>query len=303
MNYCPPDETYLSAKIELLYDPARQYRNQDIWGNTCLHDAILNQNLTQLKKNLHASPKLINIPDLWLTSQSTPLLLAIKMGDTAAASLLLNNNAHPNQADYWRFTPLHYACLYRINPLIQVLLKAGANPWLRNFYKKIPLDYYLHNITIQDLNYPYGYTQTNQLKKIYDNHPNYHGTQCKDYSALRWFVQMINYKQSSCHYHSFSISPIWDKANYLKHINNFIMNRISRYNNDTKHHLILSLATHLHQEYSQRINSCFIGFIRKKNLCNKINLSQAILNNNNKNPNMVQHDGRSQKLYTYHLNN
>ena len=81
---------------------------------------------------------------------NTPLNLACKTGNSHFAKILINKHkichVEVNQPDSKGMTPLHWACFYRDNDLIEQLIKAGADIKAKNIYQQTPLDFYQKQI-------------------------------------------------------------------------------------------------------------------------------------------------------------
>ena len=59
----------------------------------------------------------------------TPLMLAVHMGSTKAASLLLRVGANPNASDFDGYTPMHGAAFQGRAEMVQLLMDHGGDPW------------------------------------------------------------------------------------------------------------------------------------------------------------------------------
>jgi hypothetical protein len=142
---------------------------------------------------MHMPKSALDIPDKFSSSKSTPLILAAKTMAVKAAFLLLGLGANPNAQDHMGFTALHYASILKHNDLIEALRIKGAKESIKNKYGKRPSDYYFMKINFDDLRYHYG-DRNNPPEKMgtaFDHTEKYHGTETKDFSALRWFAIII----------------------------------------------------------------------------------------------------------------
>lgn len=111
--------------------------------------------------------------DTFLTAQNTPLLLAAKINATSLMALLLSKGAKPDEQDYRGFTALHYACIYRNDKAIALLLAYRADTGLKDAFGEYPKVYYDREIDIKELDYPYGLRRdirADYLLETYDNH-------------------------------------------------------------------------------------------------------------------------------------
>lgn len=194
--------------------------------------------------------------------------------------------------------------MLRLNTLILSLIEAGANPWSKNSYGKIPFNYYSTKISHQELSYPYGYVknsaQEEYLKIIYDNNASYQGTVCSDYSALRWYIHLINFNQlpySQAKDKHCGIAPIWKKSEYQKEISQFLANREENYLLHIKKALMNSMSKVLNNEYQQRKSSFFKGFIFYETLIKKQNFTKKILMSETIQQDKAIRSGRCKVLY------
>lgn len=77
---------------------------------------------------------------------NTPLILACKIGNSLAATTLLQKHqltgVSVNEMDNYGMTALHWACFFRQDELIEALLHAGADPHLKNISGQTPYDIY-----------------------------------------------------------------------------------------------------------------------------------------------------------------
>lgn len=71
----------------------------------------------------------------------TPLFLAVKKGHVHVATILLREEADPNQTKDDGMTPLHYAAHFNQLEIMQILLEQGADPNQVDKKGSTPLDY------------------------------------------------------------------------------------------------------------------------------------------------------------------
>ncbi len=166
--------------------------------NTPLLAAIAWNRLVAARKLIHYDKEKIalNKKDCWPTCRNTPLVLAAKIRASEIIKLLIDAGALLNTQDYRGFTALHYACLLRDEESIKLLLRAGADLFLRDVFHKTPFDYYMMEITLDDLTYRYGKNE-GMLQFVPDDGVNYFATKKIYFSALRWFVPHIIVNQLS----------------------------------------------------------------------------------------------------------
>lgn len=168
------------------------WQSDDGYKNTKLHEAIINNAYDQAISLIAKDKKglLANVRALG----NTPLMLALKKGNANIAKQLLLN--YPNidvmQPDNRGLTPLHWACMLRLDEIISLLLDKGANPhyrtkrWADSDIQElspsiIPLDLYKRDVLIENFlqfyaaaeavqGYKYGVLKYNVY---YDQHPCY----------------------------------------------------------------------------------------------------------------------------------
>ena len=255
---------------------------QNIWKNTRLHTAVFTQNLDTVKLEIQNHRKIIDQTDQFPSSLSTPLLIACKIANSQIALLLIAENANVQKSDVHGFTPLHYACIYRLNKVIIALINKGASVTKKNKFKKTAYDYYFMSIKKEDLEYKYGSDSTNKeiLKTVYDWDSSYQGTKKADFSALRWFIHHVvaNYQMDKPdEIEKFVYRAVWNKSFYMELMKKFVDIRVTRYTQITSFLLIRKQAEYLHDEYQKRLLSTFHGFITKNHLRYKSEKIQQIL--------------------------
>lgn len=129
----------------------------------------------------------VNLADEWPTCRNTPLILAAKINAVTILNKLINGGADLDSQDYRGYTALHYACLYRNDAAITMLLDAGASAYMRDAFDKLPQDYYAMAITSDDLIYRYREVG-GELLNVSDNNNHYFASKNKCLSALRWYI-------------------------------------------------------------------------------------------------------------------
>lgn len=131
------------AEIEQLIDAQNKY------GNTALYSAILVEEGHERKKIVETLLKYNARCDIATIFGHTPLHRAAFHGEKDLVKLILNNatgKATINVQDKKGNTPLHEAVMF-INfgdsreKILVRLLKAGANPYIKNNNQKSPWDY------------------------------------------------------------------------------------------------------------------------------------------------------------------
>lgn len=141
---------FLPLYCQLNQVSAESY-DDNISSNTPLHLSVIERN----RANLETSLSLANHKLLIRTSyENTALLLACKLGDRAAARLILAKmrelDCDVNQKDSHGMSALHWACFYHFDDLIEELRVAGANDQLKNTDGKDCFFFYHHRFTLRD---------------------------------------------------------------------------------------------------------------------------------------------------------
>lgn len=119
--------------IVLLED---QQRQTDHAGNTALHQAC-HQNQSEVAEALiRAGQTDLDAPNDW---GETPLLIACENQNVYLVEMLLKAGADPNRKLRDGFSPLHYAASGGNYPIAKALLMGGADSNLRNLDGETPL--------------------------------------------------------------------------------------------------------------------------------------------------------------------
>ncbi len=124
-------------------------------SNTPLLGAIVHDDTSIAAKfiDLDSEKKSLNICSETYMSSNSPLVLALKRGNFEIAKKLILAGADVNIPGFRRFTPLHWACIMRANDIIQLLLEHGANPQVKNAFGRLPLEYYIADISFDELQF------------------------------------------------------------------------------------------------------------------------------------------------------
>ncbi len=168
----------------------------EYYGNSLLTRSIATgHNAAAIQCALACRQQDLDLFDTFPSSQSTALIMAAKTGATKVAILLLCLGANPNAQDFNGYSALHYACILRMNHLIQALLDSGARRGIRNDHGRTARFYYNLDINEVDMSYHHGCHDSgkkkHQVRVSYDWGKSFIGTRMKDLSALRWFLPYI----------------------------------------------------------------------------------------------------------------
>lgn len=184
--------------------------------NTPLLAAVLRDNNIIARRliELDSEKKSLNIASNCYMANNPPLVLALKRGNYEVAKSLIIAGANVNGKGFRGFTPLHWACILRFNDIIELLLMHGADPQIKNAFGRQPLDYYLSDISADDLSFSRTFAQRpdsaeDYIEEIsydrkdvtfvtlpdatYHKEParDYFATKVPDYSDLYWHIEGI----------------------------------------------------------------------------------------------------------------
>lgn len=126
------DITSLRFHTETLDDSQIQFGKNN-FNNTILLEAIARKDINFIDRILkHPNiNEIINLPDQILVVHNTPLMFAIKSGLWEVAEKILDKldtkDISLSMPDAYGVTPLHYACLFRKNKLIEIMLEKSAD--------------------------------------------------------------------------------------------------------------------------------------------------------------------------------
>ncbi len=212
----PLDEELIKQKPYLLHEQFIREGGINDLPNTPLLITILRDQTDLAKKliGLDLEKKSLNISTACYMANNTPLVLALKRGNREIAKALITAGANVNGQGFRGFTPLHWACILRLNDIIDLLLTKGANAQIVNAFGRKPADYYISDITSEDISFSpscanisgtniemddIAYNQSNvtfvTAKEISTLHkePSKHNfaTKVPDYSDLYWHITGI----------------------------------------------------------------------------------------------------------------
>lgn len=114
---------------------------QDYVGRTPLHDAIWNRQqikAIEIVKLLGSNTKTLNIKSF---DDATPLRLCNVFDEIEIGNLLLSLGANANQLDRIGRTELHLSAINRQWGFAKMLINNGADPKIKDYDDKTPLDY------------------------------------------------------------------------------------------------------------------------------------------------------------------
>lgn len=113
-------------------------------GQTPLSTAIGfdNKNAALAFIKIDTKKSVINAKSSNRSGAVTPLILAIQKGNQAVAEALIENGADISLQDRYGLTALHWACIMRLNGVIDRLLKSNANSSVLCNQGLLPSDYY-----------------------------------------------------------------------------------------------------------------------------------------------------------------
>ncbi len=131
--------------------PSEDNYDDKIDTNTPLHQAVIEQNITNLSIALSFANKMMLSRK---SCENTALVLACKLADREAAHLILAQmrqaGCDVNQQDSHGMTALHWANFYHFDNLITELLEAEANSHLNSLDGKSCDYFYHHQFTMKD---------------------------------------------------------------------------------------------------------------------------------------------------------
>jgi hypothetical protein len=124
---------------------------------------------------------------------------------------LINAGADVDIQGFRGFTALHWACILRLNDLIEFLLQNGADPQVENDFGKKPIEYYIQNISDADVSYSPTKFLSSKMKEKYppkdsnftevesatyttgftESGPHFFSTKVRDFSDLYWHIAGI----------------------------------------------------------------------------------------------------------------
>ena len=111
----------------------------DTYGNTRLHNIVLDNNITALKKLLNSDVEI----DQKNYKGETALHLAVKTNNIEIAEILINHHATISIFDVYNFSPLYYAKHFKYFDLANLLKRYGAKVEVRSGSKKLWIDSFI----------------------------------------------------------------------------------------------------------------------------------------------------------------
>ena len=94
------------------------------WGETAIFGAIKQGRTEIVAMLLEADPALTEMPN---RTGMTPLAMAVRLGETESARMLIEAGADLEYYDRWGWTPLHHAAWMGSYDCVQLLLDVGAD--------------------------------------------------------------------------------------------------------------------------------------------------------------------------------
>jgi len=139
---------YIRNIIFLYFISFYLYADNDISikssGNTVLHEAILDNNLTKVKEVIKRND--IDIDDTNYNGQ-TALHLAVINNHIEIVKFLIQKNSTLTKFDSYNFSPLYYAEYHRYIEIYNILIINGAKEKIKKVKKK-SLDQFMENFDI-----------------------------------------------------------------------------------------------------------------------------------------------------------
>lgn len=148
-------------------------------GENALHSVAFSKDSQRLQNILKANPSCIEMLNNTAISGETPLHYSILFGNIDYFDTLIELGAEVNCIDNEDCSPLHLACIIKLNDekdnlyIVKTLLKRGANPLIKTKQGNYPLALAINNdlYHIAKLLWNYQFSQPNNLtKNIAGNH-------------------------------------------------------------------------------------------------------------------------------------
>jgi len=113
--------------------------DRDKYGNTLLHNRVLDNNITALKKLLNSDAEI----DQKNYKGQTPLHLAVKTNNIKIAEMLIKHHATISVFDVYNFSPLYYANHLKYFDVANLLKRNGAKIEVMGRNQKSELDKFI----------------------------------------------------------------------------------------------------------------------------------------------------------------
>ena len=153
-----------SPMVQLLLKFKADPNDTQIGNESLLFDALTETNILEALLDAGAKVDAIESGDV----RATPLAVAAYQNKVSAVEILLKHGANPNVRNPDGYTPLHLAAIQLADrKIFELLLDHHANPNVRNNQGKTPLDYLKEKIASAS---PAAQSTASQLAELLRQH-------------------------------------------------------------------------------------------------------------------------------------